>query len=489
MLFNSYIFIFIFLPFGVIFYYTVFQRFEKLSSNIFILLMSLFFYGYWNPFYTLIIVSSIIINYICGILIIRNNEINLQSRIILSAGILFNLSILFYYKYSYFIFSNINALFSFNIPLENIILPLAVSFFTFQQIAYLVDAYSGHIDNEKNNLLSYACFVSFFPQLIAGPIVHHSEIMHQLLDEKKKKVNYRNMSLGLFSFSIGLFKKVILADTLAKYVVAGFDGTAPLTFFEAWMSSLSYTFQLYFDFSGYTDMAIGAALFFNITLPINFNSPYKTTSLSSFWNNWHMTLSRFVNAYIFMPLLKLRTGYSFRYTLFCLFLSLTVMGLWHGAAWSFIIFGMCHGAGVGINHVWKKKVKLKISPLVGCFLTFMFFNCTIVLFRSHNNWAIFNVFSGMLGLNGFVLPSFLGNWSFLFPESVAFGGVFTHINGDVKTLFWILFSAIIVFGCPNSNYMRETFKCEPKRLLFSVLIFGLSVLNLSSYSEFLYFDF
>ncbi len=489
MLFNSYIFIFIFFPLGIIIYYSIFKRCTKLFSNIFILLISLIFYGYWNPNYTLLFISSIVINYGFGNFIMRKNRIDFQSKIALSFGVFFNLSILFYYKYSLFLFSNINSLFSFSIPLKSIVLPLAVSFFTFQQIAYLVDAYSGYIDNKKNNLISYACFVSFFPQLIAGPIVHHSEIMPQLLDQQKKKVNYRNMSLGLFSFSIGLFKKVILADTLAKYVAAGFDGTAPLTFLEAWMASLSYTFQLYFDFSGYTDMAIGAALFFNITLPINFNSPYKATSLNSFWNNWHMTLSRFVNAYIFMPLLKLRTGYSFRYTLICLFLSLTAMGLWHGASWSFVIFGMCHGVGVGINHIWKKKLRFKISSLLGCFLTFMFFNCTLVLFRSQESSATFNVFSGMLGLNGFVLPSFLDNWSFLFPEAVSFGGVFTHISGDVRTVFWVILSAIIVFACPNSNYMRETFKCDPKRLLFSVLMFGLSVLNLSSYSEFLYFDF
>lgn len=238
----------------------------------------------------------------------------ISRKTILIFGIVFNLSLLGYFKYTDFFLSNFNGIFGADIPLMHIALPLAISFFTFQQIAYLVDSYRN--ETKEYDFLNYALFVTFFPQLIAGPIVHHKEMMPQFASTWNKVKNYKNIALGIFIFSIGLFKKVVIADTFAVWATNGFDKAEVLTFFEAWATSLSYTFQLYFDFSGYTDMAIGAALLFNIKLPINFNSPYKATNIQDFWRRWHITLSRFLRDYVYIPLGGNRHGKLKNYTTF-----------------------------------------------------------------------------------------------------------------------------------------------------------------------------
>ncbi len=267
----------------------------------------------------------------------------------LIVGILGNLLLLGYFKYADFFISNFNVAVGSNISLLHITLPLAISFFTFQQIAYLVDSYKGKV--RKHNFISYTAFVTFFPQLIAGPIVHHSEMMPQFENIKNKIINKNNIAKGFFIFSLGLFKKVIIADTFAIWTKSGFDTSLTLNFLEGWATSLSYTFQLYYDFSGYTDMAIGAALFFNIHLPINFNSPYKATDIQDFWRRWHITLSRFLRDYVYIPLGGNRKG-NYR-TYLNLFLTFLVGGIWHGAGWTFIFWGFLHGVAIVVNRLWK----------------------------------------------------------------------------------------------------------------------------------------
>jgi alginate O-acetyltransferase complex protein AlgI len=277
LLFNSYEFIFAFLPITFFIYFAI--KSEQISK-LFLLFASLFFYSWWNILYLPILLASISINYILGLQLTKK-----KNKKLLFVGISGNLALLGYFKYSDFFIENINFIFNSETELLNIALPLAISFFTFQQIAYLIDSYRE--DTKEYSFLNYSVFVSFFPQLIAGPIVHHKEMMPQF--ERKKKIDFENISLGLFIFSIGLFKKVVIADTFAVWANGGFSGV-DLDFFEAWVTSLSYTFQLYFDFSGYADMAIGLALLFNIRLPINFNSPYKALNIQDFWRRWHITL-------------------------------------------------------------------------------------------------------------------------------------------------------------------------------------------------------
>jgi D-alanyl-lipoteichoic acid acyltransferase DltB (MBOAT superfamily) len=298
MLFNSYIFIFLFLPVTLFGFFYIGVRGNYYFALAWLVGTSLFFYGWWNPAYIFLIVSSVIFNYFLGSLL--NNPLLKTRKIILIFGIFINLFLLGYFKYYNFFILNINNIFSSSLPIETIILPLAISFFTFQQITYLVDAYKGR--TSEYDFLHYCLFVTFFPQLIAGPIVHHKEMLPQFTKKIINQLNYENLAVGLTIFVFGLFKKVVIADGIAGYATPVFSAAEAgitLTFFDAWGGALAYTFQLYFDFSGYSDMAIGLARMFGIRLPLNFNSPYKANNIIEFWRRWHMTLSRFLREYLF----------------------------------------------------------------------------------------------------------------------------------------------------------------------------------------------
>jgi D-alanyl-lipoteichoic acid acyltransferase DltB (MBOAT superfamily) len=276
----------------------------------------------------------------------------------------------------------------------NLVLPLAISFFTFQQITYLVDSYYSKID--EHSLLNYANFVLFFPQLIAGPIVHHKEMMPQFSSIKNKLINYKNIFLGIFIFSIGLFKKVVIADTFSIWATNGFDIEESLTFIEAWVTSLSYTFQLYFDFSGYADMAIGAALLFNIRLPLNFNSPYKSLNIQEFWRRWHMTLSRLLKDYVYIPLGGNRCS-NFRIYI-NLIITFIIGGIWHGAGWTFIVWGTLHGVAIVLNRIWQ-KLNINIGKIAAWFITFNFINITWIFFRAKEWNDAIKVLFGMFSVS------------------------------------------------------------------------------------------
>lgn len=342
MLFNSFEFIFLFLPFIFLLYFYLLHKRLIIGAKGILVFSSLFFYSWWNIAYLPIILSSMLINFVVGNTIGKQQRITIfQKKVLLIFGIVFNLGLLAYFKYADFFLENLNNVFDASFPILDLALPLAISFFTFQQIAYLVDSYKG--ETTEYDFLNYALFVTFFPQLIAGPIVHHKEMMPQFMSKWNLVRNYKNIAAGLFIFSIGLFKKLIIADTFAQWANYGFDQAEILTVVEAWVTSLSYTFQLYYDFSGYTDMAIGAALLFNIRLPINFNSPYKAHNIQDFWRRWHITLSRFLRDYIYIPLGGNRSG-SFR-TSCNLMATFIIGGIWHGAGWTFIFWG--GGAWIG----------------------------------------------------------------------------------------------------------------------------------------------
>ncbi|NLY03504.1 MAG: MBOAT family protein, partial [Campylobacter sp.] len=346
MLFNSYEFIFAFLPITFIIYFFLMSRRLILGAKLSLALASIFFYGYWNYIYVPLIVVSMLVNYGVGISLVDSEKIrDISKKSILVFGIVFNLGLLGYFKYVDFFLENFNGIFGTNIPLPHIVLPIGISFFTFTQIAFLVDAYKK--EAKEYSLINYMLFVTYFPHLLAGPILHHKEMMPQFANKFNFVKNYRNIALGLFIFSIGLFKKVVIADTFAVWANAGFDTSSTLNLIEAWATSLSYTFQLYFDFSGYTDMAIGSSLLFNIRLPINFNSPYKALSIQDFWRRWHMTLSRFLRNYLYIPLGGNRRG-KYR-TYINLLVTFLLGGLWHGAGWTFIAWGALHGIALVIH--------------------------------------------------------------------------------------------------------------------------------------------
>jgi D-alanyl-lipoteichoic acid acyltransferase DltB (MBOAT superfamily) len=412
-------------------------------------------------------------------------RIRLSPKIILTIGIAFNLLLLGYFKYTDFLLTNINMAFSSQLPLLHIVLPLGISFFTFTQIAYLVDAYRS--EAKEYDLINYALFVTFFPHLLAGPILHHKEMMPQFESGTNRSINYKNMALGVFLFFIGLFKKVIIADTLAKTAIYGFDTASTLSLIEAWVTSLSYTLQLYFDFSGYTDMAIGAALMFNIRLPINFNSPYKALSIQDFWRRWHMTLSRFLREYIYVPLGGNRAGQLNIYR--NLMITFLLGGLWHGAGWTFIFWGFLHGAALVMQRLWQ-KLNLRMNWFLAWFITFNFVNIAWVFFRAKTWNAAIKVLAGMFGLSGIILPTSLSDrLEFLSGYGVEFASLTSRFQDIYQaTLLLVLFFLIAVLG-RNSMELTDKFQPTWKTAFFIAVLATYAILNLNKVSEFIYFNF
>ncbi len=427
-------------------------------------------------------------NYTVGnILSKQNGEGNskFSNKSILTFGIISNITLLGYFKYSDFFIQNLNLLTDANIPTLNLALPLAISFFTFQQIAYLVDNYRQ--ETKEYDFLNYAVFVTFFPQLIAGPIVHHKEMMPQFANKRNMVKNYKNIAMGLFIFSIGLFKKVVIADTFALWATAGFDTSTTLNFFEAWATSLSYTFQLYFDFSGYTDMAIGIALLFNIKLPINFNSPYKAINIQSFWRRWHITLSRFLKDYIYIPLGGNRKS-EFR-TYNNLMATFIIGALWHGAGWTFVFWGFLHGLALIIHRVWS-KIGFKLWTWLAWLITFNFINIAWIFFRAKEWDDAVKVLGSMFSLDNIVLPNFLASrLAVLTNYGVEFGWIAANIQGGKDTVIWLFIGFILILFFKNSMDKLRSFKPNTVNSFIFIVAFIISFYKLSGYSEFLYFRF
>ena len=349
MLFSSFTFVFNFLP-AVLLAFAAARRHSARAGILVLLGASLFFYGAWKPIYLLLFLASVGMNFGLGLLMADHR----RRRAVGLLGVAINLTALCYFKYANFLIDNVNALTGAPLPYANIVLPLGISFFTFQQIAYLVDVMRGA--PVERDIVSYTLFVSFFPHLIAGPLVHHAEMIPQF----KQGRNGRSSVLaarGFAIFAAGLFKKVLIADNLAQFatpVFAHLDAGGSVTAAWAWLATLSYTLQIYFDFSGYSDMAIGLALMFGIRLPVNFRSPYKSLSIIDFWRRWHITLSRFLRDYLYIPLGGNRLGEARRYI--NLLVTMLLGGLWHGAGWNFLIWGGLHGIYLGINHLWRGVV-------------------------------------------------------------------------------------------------------------------------------------
>tara|TARA_B110000305_G_C19370578_1_gene604271 strand:- start:149 stop:1375 length:1227 start_codon:yes stop_codon:yes gene_type:complete len=408
----------------------------------------------------------------------------LYKKTLLIFGLLFNVLLLGYFKYSDFFLQNINFVFDTNYSLLRLTLPLAVSFFTFQQIAFLVDSFKGYV--VKHTFLNYIVFVTFFPQLIAGPIVHHKEMMPQFTKQRNKFINYKNIYLGIFIFSIGLFKKVVIADTFSIWASNGFDVLEQLSLIEAWITSLSYTFQLYFDFSGYTDMAIGAALLFNIKLPLNFNSPYKATNIRDFWQRWHITLSRFLRDYVYIPIGGNKKG-SFK--MYCnLLTTFLIGGLWHGAGWTFIFWGALHAVAIIFHRIWC-ITGVNLNKLLAWFVTFNFINISWIFFRAEQWEDAIKVLKGMFGFSGVVLPSIFQNISFLQGNKIVIGEVFANFNSDTEITLWLLIALFICLFFKNSNEIVSFYRPDNKVVFFIVSILTISLINLDKNVDFIYFNF
>jgi alginate O-acetyltransferase complex protein AlgI len=464
MLFNSFEFVLFFLPLVLTVYFILVKAGRDVVARYWLLIASLFFYSWWNAVYLPLILGSVTFNYFVGNAI--NGSANPVRRRWLTLGVTANLLLLGYFKYVDFFVENLNGLLESDLPAFNIVLPLAISFFTFQQIAYLVDSYRGETDGYS--FLNYCLFVTFFPHLIAGPIVHHKSIIPQFVDRNNARFDSFNFSKGMYIFLMGLAKKVIIADSFAVLANSGYNKTASLSFMDGWLTSLSYSFQLYFDFSGYSDMTIGIALLFNIHIAINFNSPYKAVSIQDFWRRWHITLSNFLRDYLYIPLGGSRVG-EFN-TLRNLMITFVLGGVWHGAGWTFVFWGFLHGAALVIHRLWQ-KTGIRMSDWLGWLLTFVFVNFAWIFFRSETWTDAVNVLDAMIGIHGFT-------------------------PGDSKvltnfTLVPMLAIGFVVLFYKNPPELARDFATDRKHLwiMVGLAFLCLLFLNSTTANDFLYFDF
>ncbi len=483
MVFNSLEYIYIFLPLVVIIYFVLNHFKHTVFSILFLIFASLFYYAYWNVPNTLIIIISVFGNFLMG-QVLGNTKFSFEKKPILRKVIfiftvLSNILALAYYKYMDFFIANINTLFNTQIPVLNILLPIGISFFTFQQIAYISDIYTGKHIAHSESFLDYCLFVCFFPQLVAGPIVHHSEMMPQFASRANLNLQWDNIFRGLVLIAIGLTKKVLIADNLSPIVQYCFDESIELSFMAAAFGSLAYTLQLYFDFSAYADLAIGSALFFNIQLPENFNSPYLSRNIQEFWRRWHMTLSRWLRDYIYIPLGGSKKGFS--KTLRNVFITFLLGGFWHGAAWTFIIWGTLHGSALCFLSILKKYNQKAFPFIFSWFITFFFINITWIVFRATDLEVLSKFFQAFsLQSEFFMLDS---EWKGILENT-------ERSKVDLRNL--TIFAFIISLFPYNSMKIYKNFKPRILLLLFVILLFYFTAyltIFENNYSEFIYFQF
>jgi alginate O-acetyltransferase complex protein AlgI len=479
MLFNSYAFIFVFLPIVLAGYFWL-GRAGNLVPVLWLAGASLVFYAVGSWQFVPLLVGSIAFNYLVGWLLVMK-QLRASARLLaLTAGVGVDLFVLGIFKYAGFFAANLNAVFATDFVVT-ILLPVGISFYTFTQIAFLVDAYRGHV--ARYALPHYALFVTYFPHLIAGPILHHRDMIPQFESEKSKRPDPHLMLCGLIIFAIGLFKKTCLADSIQPLVATAFGGGISPSFDQAWIGALAYTFQLYFDFSGYSDMAIGISLMFGIFLPLNFNSPYRATSIVDFWRRWHMTLSQFLRDYLYISLGGNRRGRLLRYV--NLMITMLLGGLWHGAAWTFVVWGALHGFYLCINHAWSNygpAAGPRLAPLAnfaGFLLTFVAVVVAWVFFRAESISSALLVLSRMAD-----------------PSNIVFG------RGEIANAVFVACYGAIAWFAPNTqdimgyDHRNRTVGADPAAWLrrpgflyaaAATLAFG--VLGISQHSEFIYFRF
>lgn len=517
MLFNSWLFILGFLPITLLVFFWLGRAGQFKWALGWLVIASLFFYGWWNPVYLILIGFSMLFNYGFGMALTSSRGNRHRGWLVLIVGVTVNLGILGYFKYANFFVDTLAHVAGANLQLDPIILPLAISFFTFQQIAYLVDAFRG--EAEEHDFLQYALFVTFFPQLIAGPIVHHKEMLPQFMRSETFRFRVDDFSIGLSLFLLGLFKKVVIADQLALVANPVFAEAeqmgAQLTIFESIQGIGAYTFQLYFDFSGYSDMAIGLARMFGVKLPLNFDSPYRATSIIDFWRRWHMTLSRFLRDYVYIPLGGGRVGSFRRFT--NLMTTMLLGGLWHGAGWTFVFWGGLHGIYLIVNYLWRSlfpnPVKRWWSTGLARSLTLASVMVAWVFFRADSFDGALCVLEGLLHLPA-TLHGRIGPLEGLMVTiGFHFDGPYFGVS-DRNLLLWSLFWLAVVWYVPNTQQLFAKF--EPAlnyhfanhrpaliqrlfpalywrpSLLWTLVIGGASIwalLSLNRVSEFLYFQF
>ncbi|MCR5771244.1 MAG: MBOAT family protein [Butyrivibrio sp.] len=480
MSFNSYIFILCLLPISFIGYFAL-NRVKQKYGLLWLLISSLAFYAWAGISCFTLLIASIILNYIFTFLI-RNKS----SKAVLAFGIVLNILLLIYFKYSGFLVQNINDLFKTSFVFQNVALPLGISFFTFTQISWLVDTYRGETD--RYSFLEYALFISYFPKMAEGPIALHGDIIPQFLDSDKKKIDYDNISRGIMIFIFGLFKKLMIADMLGSAVDWGFNYVPDLYSLDIWIIMLAYTLQIYFDFSGYCDMAAGVSMMLNIDLPVNFNSPYKALTITDFWKRWHISLTSFLRKYIYFPLGGSRKGTVRTYV--NMMIVFIVSGLWHGANWTFVLWGALHGAFQVLHRIFRKPFDKVFAP-IKWFITFVFVNIAWLLFRADSVSQWWYMVNKAFGIKYRTIHEELAS-VFKIPKlrSVLSLIGIPYTDMDVYVFGMVLMLAVCMFIClvPKNNLEREH-KISAWTLVVIMGLFMICLLSLSNVTSFLYFNF
>lgn len=501
MLFNSYTFIFYFLPitFGGYYLFNHFKQYRL--ANLFLTFMSIIFYGYNNVSYVWIILCSILLNYIIHVLLLSDSPLRRKyKKSIVLLGILSNLGILFYFKYFNFTLEIFSGVTGMDITFSKIALPLGISFFTFQQVGFIVDSYKGVVS--RQNPVSYSLFVSFFPQLVAGPIVDHDEMLPQFEDVKNRKINPANLYLGARAFIFGLAKKVLIADTLGKAVNWGYQYYSFMDGFNTALVILMYSLQLYYDFSGYCDMARGLGYLFNIRIPLNFNSPFKSKNLVEFWKRWHMTLGRFFTRYVYIPLGGNRRG--FVRGLVNIFAVFFISGIWHGAGWTFILWGLLHAIMQVLTRIWWRikdrchlpsgknpvlRKSLDFLSITGCFA---FVALAFSIFRADDLSHAMALLSNLTKFSGLHIMTEIS--SVVCFDEFSYLLKFLNLDQLTRTTQWQLIAFLVVTALLTwgSKNVYETEKDIKPRTIGTLCLTGLflwSLVSLSGVSTFLYFNF
>ncbi len=485
MLFNSYIFILLFLPVCIVGYFLLNKTGNYRIGLLFLLGMSLWFYGFFNLYYVFIIVGSILFNY--GMYLAMNRS-KKAIKVFLIIGIAGNLVLLVYFKYTDFFISNINHIFAMNFNLKNIILPLGISFFTFQQISFIVDTYTVRKQDNKiaYSLLEYATYISFFPQLVAGPIVTHDVLVPQLQDVSRKHINWESLSKGVALFVLGLAKKVLLADVFGSIVDYVYGDLSDLNATTAIFVMFAYTIQIYFDFGGYSDMAIGLGWMLNIELPVNFDSPYQALSVTEFWNKWHMTLTSFFTKYVYIPLGGSRRGTLRTYlNIMIVFL---ISGFWHGAGWNFVMWGGIHGIAQVIERLFK-RIWERMHPVFSWVLSFGFVNVAWIFFRASGIGQAKQVLKAVVKMNLGELSEELVEL-FIQPEwRMILGSTFLRRYPMMLMETYFAVAFVIIMGLPNAKKIvgKMSFNILTSAGIAFLLVW--CVMSLSGVTTFLYFNF
>ena len=476
MIFSTYQFILVFLPIVLIGYH-ILNKFKLYTiSKIWLIIASLIFYYLGSPDFFWYFLASVIANYIIGSSISKlPKEDKIQRKILFAIGLIGNIALLGYYKYANFFIDNYNYFANDDIVLANIILPIGISFFTFQLIAYIVDSYKG--ETSEYDILNYLLFITFFPQLIVGPIVHHKEMVKQFEKKKNQIINYENICKGIFLFSIGLAKKILIADPLTSDAQGFFlnDITSKLTFLPTWFHSIEYTISYYFDLSGYADMAIGIGLMFNIIIPYNFDSPYKARNFQDYWRRWHITLSRFLSTYVFRNVYKKDSKWRNYY--FATMVTFLISGIWHGAGWTFVVWGIINGILVCIS-AWMNKKEIKLPFVIAFILTALGIVLTRILFISNSFKDALLTYKGLLNFSslGGSISNILSN-------------IFNFIIQNKECAITLLIGILICWFAPNSRQIMEKFKLSKKTVVVAATLMLICLANMERIVQFLYFQF